>query len=196
MTTPKATTSHLYKKSIRDQTSNYRSPFRRNLTQLTNNCDSSAHGSKPGLNEGMKFNADETLKRVSTYLTSRKFNAESSAKAVSRTVGMFIKTFGITAPDTAGLRRLAEIMDERGLENTTRRFYISAFQNWAEAMGRPVDIKSVFSRKPPLKENMIQTIPLEWIASIDQNCDNTRDSGTRSSSRDDVWRRQAEQKVP
>jgi integrase len=90
-------------------------------------------------------------------------------------VEMFIKKYGITAPDLAGLRKLADTMEERRIENSTRRFYINCFSSWAESTGRPVDIKQVFTRRPPLKDNMITIIPNERIAMIPKVCTNARD---------------------
>ncbi len=157
--------------TINSRPSKRRSSFGRNKTQIKSQSTRQIDRQQIMV----KLTTDETVKKVYSYLTSWKFNAESSAKAVSRTVGMFIKTFKITAPDIAGLRKLADIIDKLGLENTTRRFYIACFQNWAEATGRPVDTKQVFSRKPPLNDNMICAIPLEKIQAIPEQCDNGRD---------------------
>jgi len=123
----------------------------------------------------VKTDRDETIKMVRDYLLSRKFAGEGSAKQTSRKVGVIIKKYGITTPDLNGLKQLAEGMEKVELENTTRRSYLYAFQVWAEATGKPIDIKKVIKRAPPLKQNQIEAIPPEIIKRIPGACGNYRD---------------------
>jgi integrase len=83
---------------------------------------------------------------------------ESSAAQMVKTVGTFIEKFNITAPDQQGLKTLADVMQQRELESTTRRFYIATMRTWADAIGRPVDTKTVFPKLPRLKENQTEII--------------------------------------
>ena len=85
-------------------------------------------------------------------------STKSSADAISRTVRIFIAKFNIVSPDEAGLKELANIMEDRQLKATTRRFYIAVFKDWSEAVGRPVDVKRVFTRMPPIESTRISMI--------------------------------------
>jgi site-specific recombinase XerD len=112
------------------------------------------------------LNVEDTIDCVYKYLKTGKSNTASSARALSRTVGTFITKFGIITPDEDGLKALANIMDDRKVKNTTRRFYIAAFKAWAEALGKPIDVAKVFAHPPPIEKRTPHTINPSKVQSI------------------------------